>query len=156
MTITAKYIHLLNLEQINAKKFVFHGVECVILTQDRKILLQQRGNDWQRFPGYLANFGGQINHNETPIQALIRELHEELGAKVDVADVVSMGAITEAATNHCDLIYIYFWHDKNGTITGCYEGEALHFDNIQTIFNQPKVMDSVRWSLCECQRCQLL
>jgi 8-oxo-dGTP diphosphatase len=141
-------IHVISPEEIENKEFDFCGVESVILTFDNKILLQQRGDNWQRFPKYLANFGGQIEPNETPIQALVRELHEELGAKVDALDVINLGVITEAVSNHRDLVYVYFWHDKNHTITGCYEGIAKNYTSAQEIFNSHnKIMDSVRWAL---------
>lgn len=149
-------IRLVNIKKINDTRFAFRGVECVILTCDEKILLQQRGRDWRHFPGYLSNFGGEIESNETPTQALIRELNEELGARVNDADVISLGAITEAATNHNDLIYVYFWHDKNSTITGCYEGTAKYFDSVQTVFEHPKIMSSVQWALQECLNRHLL
>lgn len=144
-------IKFINLNNIDLSKFTFHGVECVVLTQDRKILLQQRGSDWRRFPGYLSNYGGQIESNETPLQALIRELNEELGAEVDQQDLIRIATITEAVSNHTELIHIFFWHDKNGTITGCYEGEARYFESVTAALNNPKVMDSVRFSLQECQ-----
>lgn len=89
------------------------------------------------------------------MQALIRELHEELGAQVKASDVISLGAITEEATKHSELIYVYFWQDKHGTITGCYEGKAKFFDNLKAILDQPNVMDSVRWLLDHCQNQQL-
>lgn len=146
----------INLSEVDISNFKFCGVECVILTQDNKIILQQRGENWQRFPGYLSNFGGQIEPGETPIQALIRELNEELGAKVNPQDVISLGAITEAATNHRDLIYVFFWHDNKGSINGCYEGSIKYFDSAAIILKESKIMDSVRWALNECQNHKLM
>jgi 8-oxo-dGTP diphosphatase len=127
-------------------------VGCMILSKDRKILLQQRGNNWQKHPGYLSEFGGRIEENETPMEALVRELQEELGAKVNPDEVVSLGEITEAIANHAELIYVYFWHDKHGSIIGCYEGEAKYFDNVKSVLEHPRIMDSVRWLLEECEK----
>jgi 8-oxo-dGTP diphosphatase len=64
--------------------------------------------------------------------------------------VVSLGAVTEAITGHSELIHVYFWHDKEGTITGCYEGEVRYFDSVQEVLTQPKVIDDTRWALNEC------
>lgn len=127
-------------------------VGCCVVTQKGELLLQQR--DWEvpNFPGCLATFGGGIEIGETPMEALIRELNEELGAKVNASDVHSLGAITESVTNHKDLIYEFFWHDKAGTITGCYEGEARFYTNMEDIFAHPKVMEDVIWLLQECKR----
>ena len=128
----------------------------MILTQDEKIILQQRANDWHTFPGCLATFGGKIESGESPIQALVRELNEELGAKVMPADAISLGAITETYTEHSELIYTYFWHDDRDSITGCYEGEAAYYDNCAAALKHPKIMNDVRWILNKCQKLTLL
>ena len=130
-------------------------MHCVF-TKDRQILLQQRPNNWWTFPGCLATFGGQIEKDEMPMQALIRELKEELGAKVEAQDVVELGTMTEAITNYTELIYAYFWHDKADTITGCYEAEARYYDSVKAVLSHPKIMDYVRWMLSECQKRQLI
>jgi 8-oxo-dGTP diphosphatase len=143
-------IRLIDLTKIDVKSYTFRGVDSIILTQNNKIILQKRGNDWQRFGGYLSSFGGQIELGETPIQALIRELNEELGADVEEKDVINLGVVTEATTNHGELIYVHFWHDRHGTITGCYEGEIAYFDNVREIMQQPKVMDDTLWALNVC------
>ena len=131
-------------------------VGCVVLSEDNKILLQQRGESWNKHPGYLSEFGGHIEAGETPIEALVRELNEELGAIVEVSEVISLGAITEAMTNYSELIYVYFWHDKRSTITGCYEGECKYYTSINEVLQHPKIMDSVRWLLKECHDRRLI
>ncbi len=141
-----------DVETLDASAFKSRYVGCVVLSSERKILLQQRGEDWNAYPGYLAEFGGKIEAGETPDQALVRELGEELGAKVNIADVVTLGAVTELSSHHSELVYVYFWHDKLSTITGCYEGECRYFENIEQAFLHPKMMLSVRWLLRECQR----
>ena len=86
-------------------KFNAIYVGCVVLTQDNKILLQQRPMHFKAYPGYLCEFGGKIETDETPQHALVRELQEELGAKVNSKDVVNFGAITELMSQHSELIY---------------------------------------------------
>jgi 8-oxo-dGTP diphosphatase len=142
----SKLIEEVGLEQ--AKKTVYNRkfASAIVLTKEHKILLQLRDLD-RSFPGCVSTFGGNIEADEVPIQALIRELNEELGAKANVEDIVSFGAVTEYITNHTEIIYVYFWHDRLGTITGCYEGTALYFDNIASVLEYPKVMDYVLWLL---------
>lgn len=149
-------IQVKTVQQIDATNYKRRYVGCIVLTQDHKILLQQRGNDWNSFPGFLATFGGSIEANETPMQALVRELQEELGAEVKECDVISLGAITEEVTKHSELIYVYFWYDAHDAIKGCFEGKAKYYDNINVVLHHPKVMDDVRWLLQECQNRQLL
>src|SRR3972149_7881097 len=144
MTPINESIRLVDLSKTDEKTYAFRYVDCIFLTQDNKFILQKRGDDWNRFPGYLASFGGQIEAGETSMQALIRELNEELGAQVKESDVISLGAVTEAVAGYSELIYVYFWHDKQGTITGCYEGEVRYYDNIQEILTYPKIMDDTR------------
>lgn len=157
MTNSIDLIRKVDLTKINEGSFKNCYVGCLVLTKDNKILLQQRGtSQWHRFPGFLSNFGGRIEATETPSQALVRELKEELGADVIVAEAISLGAYTEAASNYIDLIYSYFWHDKLGTITGCYEDEAKYYENCAQVLTHPKIMDDVIWQLNECQQRGLL
>ena len=149
-------IRPIDLATIDEMRFKGRFVGCIVLTQNKKILLQQRGDDWHSHPGVISTFGGRIESHEHPKNALIRELKEELGAQVQESDIVSLGAYTEAVTQHTELVYGYFWHDKQGTMTGCYEGEARYYDNIADILALPKLMDGVRWLIYECKNRQLL
>lgn len=57
---------------------VTHAAVGVIQREDGYVLLGERpiGKPWA---GYWEFPGGKVEENETPIQALVRELHEELG-----------------------------------------------------------------------------
>jgi 8-oxo-dGTP diphosphatase len=144
------------LKRVDTKKFSRFCVGCLVLSQDNKIVLQRRDDDCPTFPGALATFGGGIEQGETPIQALVRELKEELGADVKASDVVNLGALTEAETNFNELVYVYFWHDKQGTITGCYEGKAKYYNDPAEVIKHRKVMNDVCWLLQECKKMKLL
>ncbi|WP_148340685.1 hypothetical protein [Aquicella siphonis] len=65
-------------------------------------------------------------------------------------------SVPRGADNYTELVYLYFWHDKNNTITGCYEGRIAYFTNLDDIVAQPRVMDSVHWLLAACQNQNLL
>lgn len=52
---------------------------CIILYDaGKRFLLQHRSLDAERMPGYWAFFGGGIEDNETPTEAVYRETFEEL------------------------------------------------------------------------------
>lgn len=53
-----------------------------IIEQEGHILLCQRHRNSLRFPLKWEFPGGKVEHNESPENAMIRELHEELGIKV--------------------------------------------------------------------------
>ncbi|HHS2948521.1 TPA: GNAT family N-acetyltransferase [Legionella pneumophila] len=129
---------------------------CIILSNDKRILLQKRPQHWHPYPEYITTFGGRIEKEETPTQAIVRELYEELGAKIPPEELVELEAITEPCTGHTELVYEYFWYDKNNLITGCYEGIAMYFDNIEKILSQQKIMDDIEWLINECRKRKLL
>jgi 8-oxo-dGTP diphosphatase len=129
--------------------FSGHLADCIVLGQDGQLVLQQRPSGWGRWGGYLNTFGGHVEPGETVMQALVRELKEELGAEVNPADVVFLGAITEEWTQHKELVHIHFWHDRHGTITGCYEGAAVRCQDVAVALSRSKVMEHLAWGLAE-------
>ena len=50
----------------------------LLYDEEKRILLQHREENIKRLPGYWAFFGGRIEKGETPEQALVREVKEEL------------------------------------------------------------------------------
>jgi 8-oxo-dGTP diphosphatase len=145
-----------NLKYLNDAEYRRRSVGCLVLSRDKRIVLQLRDPDAPTFPSHLATFGGSIDEGEIPIEALVRELKEELGADVSSHDVITLGAITEPETNYRDLVYIYFWRDIYGGITGCYEGEAKYFNDPMIPQKHPKVMNDVIWVIQECNKLGLL
>lgn len=148
---TENTIRLVDIRGENLDAYKAHLSDCVILTHDGKILMQQRPLNWGRCGGTLNIFGGHIETGESVLEGLVRELHEELGAVVDPADVTFIGALTEDFTNHTELVHVHFWHDRHNTITGCYEAEAVHYDSVAEALLHPRIMDYARWALRACQ-----
>ena len=65
-------------------KKIVHVAAAVITRPDGSFLLGQRAPD-TFYPGYWEFPGGKVEPGETPRDALIRELDEELGMRVDAA-----------------------------------------------------------------------
>ena len=65
-------------------KKIVHVAAAVITRPDGSVLLGQRAPD-TFYPGYWEFPGGKVEPDETPREALIRELDEELGMRVDTA-----------------------------------------------------------------------
>jgi 8-oxo-dGTP diphosphatase len=93
----------------------------VVLVQDGKVLLVQRGRDPGR--GLWAVPGGKIRHGEPMREAARRELLEETGLKVEVGDVVWVGEYLEA-DDHIVLI------DFAGSVMG---GELRAGDDAEDV-----------------------
>ena len=124
-----------------------YNADCIILTHDNRLLMQQRPKDWKSFPDAVCFFGGDGEEREEPLETIQREIHEELGAKPQAQDLKLLGAISESITEHTQAIYIYMWHDKNQDITGCYEGNPIYFDTVNDALAHPKIMDYAIWAL---------
>lgn len=64
------------------KEFFRRVVTFILLDEANKVLLQHRTEDAKILPGYWGFFGGGIEGEETPEQAVEREAEEELGIKL--------------------------------------------------------------------------
>lgn len=88
----------------------------VFIVSDGKILLSRRTNTgWM--DGYLCPPGGHVEEGETPVQAMIREIEEELGAKVDPKDLdFACVAVRNTSPNEY-VAYEFAIRDKGYTFT---------------------------------------
>ncbi len=62
--------------------FKIRGVNFILWRQDDKILIQKRSEDALVFPGEYCIPGGGVNFGESPDEAVIREIEEEIGLKI--------------------------------------------------------------------------
>lgn len=125
----------------------------MIIDENDNLIIQKRPNK----NDYALNiFGGHIEKNETPIQAMIREIKEELCAEINPEDVIFIGAITEEFTNHQDIVYTYFWKDKKGSIKDCYEFEKVIYEDSKKLLKEPKLMDYTYWVVKEAIKRKLI
>ena len=60
------------------------GVTCFILNDKAEVLVEKRANT-ELTPGQLDLCSGHLDNDETPTQAMIRELREELGIEAEEA-----------------------------------------------------------------------
>ena len=58
-----------------------------ILTSDKHILLQKRSFNCNNFPGMWDMTGGHVRAGENSLEAVRRELLEELGVSIDISEL---------------------------------------------------------------------
>jgi 8-oxo-dGTP diphosphatase len=77
--------------------FIIHVAAGVVCRADgRTLLVRKRGTSVYMQPG------GKIEKGEQPINALLRELREELGVTVDAPETAYLGCFTAPAANEPD------------------------------------------------------
>ncbi len=108
-------------------------VVAAIIRKGDKIFATQRGygewQDWWEFPG------GKMEVGETPEEALVREIREELSAEISVGELLTTVEYDYPAfhlTMHCFLCTLV--------------GEALHLNEHEAARWLTKdELDSVKW-----------
>ena len=90
-----------------------------------KILLTQRPAHKQ-FAGQWEFPGGKMEANESPEHALIRECDEELGIKIDPANMAAISFISRSYDDFHLLMPFYAAWDWQGAVSGR-EGQNLRW-----------------------------
>ncbi|PLX21277.1 hypothetical protein C0584_03060 [Candidatus Parcubacteria bacterium] len=67
------------------------GVHAILLTPDKKVILQEKTLDYKPNPGRISMFGGGAELNEMPLDVLRRELVEELDLELGDDDFEELG-----------------------------------------------------------------
>lgn len=82
----------------------------------------KKENDINR--GKWIGVGGHIESNETPDEALIREIKEETG--LNAVSYTLRGILTFINKNYEEIIYLYTVHSFSGSLKKCDEGELAY------------------------------
>lgn len=98
--------------EVHAKPLWHRGVHVVIYTPDRKFVMQKRAPSLKYHPDEIElSVGGGVDAGETPLQAGLREVKEELGLTLSTKD---LRFINKSKSNHrykgdyyCNFLYGY-------------------------------------------------
>jgi len=108
-------------------------VAAVLQQADGRFLLAQRPQG-KVYAGYWEFPGGKVEPGETPLQALVRELHEELGIEVTTA---YPWLIREFDYEHADVrLHFFRVRDWRGELHGR-ESQAFSWQRIDAIDVSP-------------------
>lgn len=89
---------------------------------DLDVWVQTRVDDGP-FHGLLEFPGGGIEAGETPLEAAVREVEEEVGIVVNPSDAIFMGTYQNVHSERTILLYIFLFPDY-ASLTG--KGEWLN------------------------------
>ncbi len=80
-------------DRVHAEGLLHQVVHCWVIGNHQPVLyFQQRAYDKQDFPGcFDLACGGHIDAGETPEQAAIREIREEIGLQLTQEQLISLG-----------------------------------------------------------------
>lgn len=98
-------------------------VAVALIDADGRILLSQRP-EGKALAGLWEFPGGKVEEGERPEHALIRELQEELGIKVEEACLAPLSFASHAYPDFHLLMPLYVCRRWAGTVSGL-EGQAL-------------------------------
>ena len=111
-----------------------YDINCslIILYQNSKVLLQKRTKDAPTLAGYWAFFGGGIEKDETPLEAMTREAYEELEFRSKSPSfLLEQEFRLEGKSGY---MYVYIEHINLDTTTlVCHEGERFGWFGIDDI-----------------------
>jgi 8-oxo-dGTP diphosphatase len=87
---------------------------CALVDPDRRVLIAQRPAG-KMFPLLWEFPGGKLEDGETPEQALIRELHEELGISTQSACLAPLAFVSHTYESFHLLMPLYVCRKWQGT-----------------------------------------
>ena len=109
------------------------NVVAAVIKMDNKIFATQRG--YGEFKGGWEFPGGKIESGETPQEALVREIKEELGAIIKVGNLIDT---VEYDYPNCHLNMQVFWGEVISGKLVLKEHQAARWLSVHEI-------DSVNW-----------
>lgn len=127
-----------------------------MITDGQSILVQDRKSE--KWPGVTFP-GGHIEHGESIISSIIREVKEETGLTVSNLELCGVQNWTDPKDQYRYLVFCYKTSHFSGTIQSSDEGQVFWMDrvdlkNVQLadgfesmleIFEQPQLTENYFW-----------
>jgi 8-oxo-dGTP diphosphatase len=110
-------------------------VACALVDADSRVLIAQRP-EGKTLAGLWEFPGGKLDAGERPEDALIRELHEELGITVKEACLAPLTFASHAYPDFHLLMPLYVCRRWEGEVTGR-EGQNLAWVRPSKLYDYP-------------------
>ncbi|MDQ5928642.1 MAG: hypothetical protein QG594_416 [Bacteroidota bacterium] len=114
-------------------------VTAILISTENEFILQLRDDKpGIASPGKVANFGGNIEPGETPVDTMVREVYEELNIKLNKEDFQSLGYIIkkDESTGGENMAHLFLAKNINKSDLVLNEGQAIVYINIDEPLNE--------------------
>ncbi|MDE6142174.1 MAG: NUDIX domain-containing protein, partial [Bacilli bacterium] len=116
------------------------GICLCILENNDELLLIKRGKikkDLEELGGFYIPIGGKIDPFETPNNAVIREVWEETGIKINNPQLLGILTETSPLPKYNNIVYFFYEKIEKQKLKKCEEGffkwiKKSDINNIQT------------------------
>ena len=109
-------------------------VHCLILDAAGRLLLQLRSRNKDIQPGrWDTSVGGHVSEGETPEQAVLREIREELGVAADPGQLRFLYRYLMRSEVESELVTTYLWRSEGPFVAQPEEIDALRFWSFEEI-----------------------
>jgi 8-oxo-dGTP diphosphatase len=123
----------------------FHGAKAAVFIGDRLLVIQRDDFAHIPFPGFWDFPGGGRENEETPMETLFREVHEELGLMLEPAQVV-WSKCEPAAHRPDSLVWFFVVQLPVGSEAGIvfgHEGQSWDLMTPETFLDLPDAVPSL-------------
>lgn len=136
---------------IQSSKITKDATTIILVSSDNKILLQKRDdNPLIEYPSHLGLIAGYIEENETPIEAIIREIKEEIKHKskktLNISSISYLGSIQRFDFNRYDYVHFAFISEPTEDLF-LTEGCGIEFLHLDECINHKTIAPHHRYYL---------
>jgi len=121
---------------------MINASNIILIDRNKRILMQHRTHDAPTSPNHWGFFGGEIEKNETPLQAVKREVYEELEIKPKKPKLILKKIFNEKGKKYKSYFFIEKIKDKDKSKIRLHEGQAMkwiHPSEINKMLSKPDI-----------------
>lgn len=119
----------------------------VLYTEDRQFILQRRTSDAKVAPNKLCLFGGHMQEGEKPLQAAMREIHEEVSLPVEQLEYIGAFNFTEIDGRNIVQGYHIYARPVATHHFQIFEGQRAEWLPMEEILENTDVMSATRHAI---------